>query len=899
MSLLDALRHRLHVALRGEAYAREIERELRFHLELDAIARAQSDSTRDRETAPRQSLGNVTYYREEVRRMTTLHWLDRFWQDTTYAWRGLRRSPGFTITVVATLALGIGVNTAMFALIDEIFLRRPSGVSAPGEVVRLYIDVNRPKERGGRLASDNFKYPHYRAIREVDSTLSVALFQTPDSTAIVRDDARIPVRRSYVSASYFGVLGVRPELGRFFTADEDRIETPTPVAVVSDALWRTAFGADRRILGSTIVINTRPFVIVGVAARNFTGIDISAVDVWMPANSYPGVPSPRGEPWYDTYRNQFQILARASNPGMLERLTTVGTEALRSVHIARYEYDSTIALRAGPIIRALGPTKRVQEVSISTRLAAVALAVFVIACTNVANLLLVRATRRQREIAVRQALGVSRGRLYQQLLTESLVLSVLGSTAAVAFAFWAGSLLRRLMLPGVNWAGGVVNARTVVFAAIVALVTAIAAGFAPAFQATQPDLVNSLKAGSREGAYRRSRLRSALLTAQTALSVLLLIGAGLFVQSLGNVHAVDVGYDVDRVLTVSPSFPTSPTPTEIATALPPLIERLRRAPGVEAVGYATSTPMGGSMGGPLFLPDRDSLPRLESGAIGGSGPALVAVSPEYFAAAGVRLVAGRTFNNTERTTLSSSSMIVSETMARLFWPGQNPIGKCVIRTARSNPCDVVVGVVEDVHRFQVIEDPTMQYYLPFDGVFAQEAPDIVLRSNERNMPAVARIASQEVKRAFPRMSGSQVSSMKSRLEPQFRPWRLGATLFTIFGALALVIAAIGVYSVVAYAVSQRTHEMGVRLALGARMSDIVGLVLNESSRVVAIGVVLGIVAAIALGRLIASLLYGVSARDPLVIAAAAGLLLLIGLAASFIPAWRAARVDPSTALRAD
>jgi predicted permease len=895
MSLLDAVRHRVYVALRGEAYAREVEREMHFHLELDAIARASSGASgHDREIAPLQSFGNVTYYREEARRMTTLRWIDRLWQDVTYAWRGLKRSPGFTVTVVATLALGIGVNTAMFTLIDEIFVRRPSGVSAPDEIVRLYLDVSRPAEPGGRLAYDSFRYPHYRAIRDADSTLAVALFQTPDSTAVVRGDTRIPARRSYVSANYFALLGVRPQLGRFFTADEARIETPTPVVVLSDALWRTAFGADRDILGKTITVVARPFVVVGVAPPEFTGIDLSAVDIWIPANNYAAAPS-GGEPWYETFHNNFQVLSRAATPGAIERLTTVGTGAVRSVHMRGYAFDSTIMLRTGPILRALGPTKQAQEVSISTRLAAVALAVFIIACTNVANLLLVRATRRQREIAVRRALGVSRARLYQQLLTESLVLSVLGGLAAVVFAFWAGGLLRRLMLPSVHWAGSVVNVRTVVFASVVALVTAILAGFAPAFQATRPDLVNSLKAGAREGAYRRSRLRSALLVSQTALSVLLLIGAGLFVQSLKNIRAVDVGYDVERLVSVRLVFATDPTPTEVSAALPSLTGRLRGAPGVEAVGYASSAPMSGYMGMSLFLPDRDSIPRLGNE----EGASLIAVSPDYFAATGVRLVAGRSFTTGDRSSLSGAPMIVSQAMARVFWPGQSPLGKCVIMGKRSNPCAIVVGVVEDVHRREVIEDPIMQYYLPFDGDLARGAPSFVLRTSERDRSGVARIVTEELKRAFPRMSSAQVLSMKSQLEPQFRPWRLGATLFTIFGALALVIAAIGVYSVVAYAVSQRTHEMGIRLALGARLTDVVGLVAGESSRVVAVGVLLGIAAAIALGRLVASLLYGISARDPFVIAGAACVLMVIGLAASFIPGWRAARVDPSTALRAD
>jgi predicted permease len=575
-------------------------------------------------------------------------------------------------------------------------------------------------------------------------------------------------------------------------------------------------------------------------------------------------------------------------------MTTVGTAALRSVHLRGYSYDSTVTMLAGSILLASGPAQGEKEVSISTRLAGVALIVLLIACANVANLLLVRATRRGREIAVRRALGVSTARLYQQLLTESLVLSVLGGVTAVVFAVWAGTALRRLMLPNIHWAHGAIGGRAIAFAAVISLITGIVAGLAPALQATRPDLVNSLKAGSREGSYQRSTLRSALLAAQAALAVVLLIGAGLFVRSLDNIRSLDLGYDVERVLTVRPTFVQSPPPREIAAALPAIAQRLRTAPGVEAVAYSSSPPMGGYSIARIFLPDRDSLPSLghETNA------SKIAVSPDFFRTSGVRVIQGREFDKADRPG-PSGAVIVSQAMARVYWPGQSALGKCLILGARTSPCSIVVGVVADVHRTDVIEQPTMQYYVPVDASDFGGASDLIVRTGQQNMAAVSRIAAQELKRAFPRMSIPRIRSMQSILEPQFRPWRLGATLFTAFGVLALVVAAIGVYSVVAYAVSQRMHEMGIRVALGARLTDIVGLVLGESARIVAVGVAIGILAAIGLGRLVASLLFGISARDPLVIAGAAGVLLVVGLVASLVPGWRAAAVDPSTALRAD
>jgi putative ABC transport system permease protein len=300
----------------------------------------------------------------------------------------------------------------------------------------------------------------------------------------------------------------------------------------------------------------------------------------------------------------------------------------------------------------------------------------------------------------------------------------------------------------------------------------------------------------------------------------------------------------------------------------------------------------------VFLPDRDSLPSLGEEHY----PSMINVSADYFRASGVRLVAGRVFDDADRPD-GTRAVVVSQSMARVYWPGQSALGKCLIVGDRGDPCSLVVGVVADVHRMAVVEKPTMQFYLPVKrgagGNRVGGARYLIIRTSERDMPAVSRIASQELKRAFPRMSAPRIASMASMLEPEFRPWKLGATLFTAFGVLAALVAAIGVYSVVAYAVSQRTQEMGIRIALGARLTDVVSLVLVESSRIVTIGVVLGIAAAIGLGRLVASLLYGISPRDPLVIACAACALLGIGLPASIVPGLRAARVDPSAALRAE
>jgi predicted permease len=896
VSILDGLRHRLIVIWRGERYAREVERELQFHVELEALSRTtDASSPLEGEIAARRLLGNATYYREEVRAMTPLIWLDRLRQDASYAWRGLERSPGFTTAVVLTLGLGIGVNAAMFGLLDQLFVRTPAGVSAAKEIRRLYVDVSRPEEPGGRLAFDSFNYPYYRAIVGAeDSMASIAAFTRPDSIALVESGASIPVRRSLVTANYFGLLGVHPERGRFFAADEDHIESQTRVAVLSDAFWRSAYRGNGAIIGKTITMDSHPYTIIGIAARDFTGVDLDAVDVWMPSNNY-GDPSRSKEPWFETFQSSFRLLTRITNSAADERIAAIAAGAVRSIHLRGWLYDSTATVRSGSIVRALGPAKSAQELSISTRLAGVALMVLLIACANAANLLLVRASRRRREIAVRRALGVSTPRLYGQLLTESVLLSAFGGATAVLFAVWAGSALRHLLLPEVHWAGGATSLRTIAFVGVVTLVVGIATGLAPAAHAMRSDLVGSLKAGSRDGSYQRSKLRSVLLAAQAGLSVVLLVGAGLFVRSLDNIRGLDLGYDVDHVLLVRPTFPdTPPPPAQIAAALPEVAQRLRATRGVQAVAYASNPPMSGFGFQPVFLPDRDSVPSFDNERM----PSVIGVSPDYFRASGIRLIAGRVLSEADRAG-SASAVVVGQTMARVYWPAQNPLGKCIILGERSERCSIVVGVVADVHRRSVIEQPKMQYYVPVSAAGFGVASDLIIRTTAKEMPAVSRIAAEELKRVFPRMSFPRIRSMTSMLEPQFRPWQLGATLFAAFGVLAVLVAAIGVYSVVAYAVSQRTHEMGIRIALGAQMHDVVRLVLGESSRVVVIGVALGIVTSVGLGRLVASLLYGVSSRDPFVIGGAACILLTIGLVASIVPGWRAGRLDPSTALRAD
>ena len=896
MSFIDALTHRIRVLWQGERYAREQERELRFHLELDALSEARTDpDALEPERAARRRFGNLTYYREEVRGMTALHWLDRVRQDVSYTLRTLRGSPGFTVTVVITLALGFGVNAAMFSMVDALFFRMPTGVVAPAELRRMYLEVHRPREPEGSMTHDGFQYPQYRAIARANPDIPIAAVSDPDSVTLMADDLSLTVRQTEVTRNYFEVLALRPQVGRFFDSTEDQVETPTFVAVISDELWHRSFNADVAVVGRRVTINRRPFVVIGIAPKEFRGVDLEPVDVWVPLNTHIGVFSGVRGPWYETFGSAFRPIVRTRSTSAQRAFVGRATNAVRGVQLQYYEYDPKANIRLGSIIHALGPTKLSDEIVVATRVAEMAVAVLLIACANVINLLLLRAARRRREIAVRRALGASQSRLVEQMAIETITLALGGGMVALLIAYWTGTALRHLTMPETHWRNGVIDPRTAAFIVALSLVTGLVAGLAPALGSLRPNLVDSLRAGGRDVAYRPSRVRAALLVLQTALCVMLVVGSGLFLRSLWNVTSIGVGYDVKDVVVVRPEFSDGPFAhqSELKRVAPLVGDRLAHARGVESIAYASSAPMYGISFGPLFLPGRDSLPTHGAGSMLG----LNSVTPSYFRTVGLRIIAGRGFTDGDRPG-APGVVIVSARMARTFWPGQSAIGQCLIMRKRNSPCSTVVGVVEDAHLMRIIEEPSMLYFVPLSQ--SDAAPMAIVLRAARGVPNDLRLgADRAFRQLLPNSEGARVQSMAEGLEPQLRPWLLGARLFTGFGVLALIVAAVGVYSVIAYAVSQRTNEVGIRIALGAATHDIVTMILGEGLRIVAVGVLLGVTAALVMGKLLSALLYGVGPRDSGVLIGASLTLALMAILACAIPAMRAARVDPMLALRSE
>jgi predicted permease len=878
MSMIDGLRHRLSVLFRGDSYRREQDAELRMYLELEAQQHAA-----DGESVARRKLGNLDRVREDVRAASGLAWFDHIRQDVTYAFRGLRRSPGFTITVVLTLALGVGANAAMFSFLDRIFFRDPPGVSQTADLRRIYREI--PEGLGGpgdRAAVAWFTHPQFVAIQNaLAGTIDIAA-DIPPGRHIGRREGDPHV--AFVTANYLSILGVQAAAGRFFGVDESRIDVDPGYAVITHSFWRRRFGLDRNVAGKEIEFFGKRYTVIGVTAEGFDGIDVATVEVFLPLSAFPVVGD--GRPWYkaDDDWSPLRPIMRVRSGQNGRVLLASATNAFR----AAGQTDSSSLLIDGPLIEAQGPGGVIKEISVSTRMAGVTLLVLIIACANVASLLLVRASQRRREIAVRLALGVSKARLLSQLLTESVALALLGSFWALAIAYAGGTLLRSMLLPEIVWARGALEPRIVFFTIGSAIVCGFAAGLAPVVQSLQTDFASALKAGARDGT-RRSVLRSALLASQGALSVVLLIGASLFVRTYDNVRSMPLGFDAARMIWARVTAADSLEP-RVTVALTEVASRMASVPGVAGATTASNIQMAGMRSTELYVPGQDTV---------GRGSARVDVGSTYFATTGMTFIAGRPFTPDELSNHIAVA-VVSRSLEQKLFRGESAIGKCIALERRTAPCTYIVGVTANARAYTIFEaQENNQVFLPASGAAGHRLTSLIINADPRHADEIAERIRDELRQALPGADRIYVRRTAVQIEPQYRPWKVGAEIFSAFGVLALIVAAIGVYAVVSYSVSQRTQEMGVRIALGARVRDVLNLIVGEGMRVVAVGIAGGVIIALALSRLVASYLFGVTTHDPFVIIGAASVLTGAGLVASLIPAWRAARVDPITSLRSD
>ena len=834
-------------------------------------------------------------------------WVDVIRQDTRYAIRGLRRTPAVMMTVIVTLALAIGANGALFSLLDRLFLRAPAGVAKPEQLRRLYV---RSLSVGRPLLRDVFEYLEYAQLKSVLAPGARLEAYTPaDSARVLARDVTQFRRVVYATAGYFDLLGVRPRRGRFFSAVEAGPRDAAAVAVISTAIWRNDFGSDPGVLGRALTIDDQRYTIVGVTPADFSGADLDAAEIWLPLGKYAR-PLIAGQPWYARWRSEWavRVLARLDGGTSDDWIATRASTARRRGGEGESRIDTTITVVTGPLAEALGPSiEPRREVAIAARLGAVVTILLLIACANVANLLLARGIQRRRQIGIRLALGLSRARLVGQLLIESLVLGAIGGAFGVLIAAWGGAALRSMLMPETHWAGAPFDVRVAIYTALITVVVGLLAGAVPALHASNPSLTSALKASARDGSHHGSGLRSALIVVQASLSVILLAGAGVFVASLQNVRAINLGYDADRLVFATIAYRNPDchcldrsfgNENAIAAGLAQAAGTLAGLPIVEHTALGTAGPMYGFALTRTYRSSGDTIPALE-----GKEAAIIDVSPGYFATTGMRLLRGRLLSAGDDAG-APPVMVINEALAQTVWPGKDPLGQCLVlgSPAPRGRCYTVVGVVSNGHRWDVVEPPTMQYYVPLaQGIAGHATPArvLIVRAAAGRTMQVAERTRRTLRAIFPTAEPPRVTAMATRLAPQFRPWQLGAVLFSVFGALAVIIATLGIYSVVAFGVQTRRHELGVRVALGATPRAVLGLVIGGGLRVVAIGVAAGILLTLALRRAVEAIVYGTSPSDPLVLGVVCVILLGAATLACLVPARSATRVDPAEVLRAE
>ena len=821
--------------------------------------------------------------------------MQTIWQDLRYGARMLLKNPGFTLIAVITLALGIGANSLIFNLVNALLLR-PLPVENPERLAAVYTSDFSSTQYGAS------SYPDYVDFRDRNQVFSGTVAYTITPFSLNVDGTNERAFGEIVSGNYFSTLGVRLALGRGFLPEEDRTPGERPVMVISHKLWQSRFGGDPAVAGRTVKLNGHPFTIVGVAPEKYLGsLRGIGADLWAPAMMMKQA-LPGSDNLVERGNRSFFVIgrlkpgvtldqARANFHGIAQQLFKEWPQRWNNIR----NEPRVISLLPEGEARVM-PDFRTPLVIFMAMLMTVVGLVLLIACANVANLLLARATARRKEIAIRLSLGAGRGRLIRQLITESVMLALLGGGAGLLIAIWGTGLLMAFKPPapipieidlGADW-------RVLGFTFGLSLLTGVLFGLAPALAASRPDLVASLKdeAGAGSG---RGRLRGALVIAQVALSLMLLICSGLFIRSLRNAGSIDPGFDADNLLMMSMDLQLQGyTETAGRNFSGQLLDRVRALPGIASASLAEYLPLGlgGSRRG-VTIEGYTAQPG-ESTEIGSA-----AVAPGYLETLRIPLLRGRAFSEQDREG-SPGVVMINEAFARRYWPGQNPIGKRIQmgagpRGANTSPYLEVVGVVKDGKYVTLGEEATPFFYMNLAQHY-QSSPALIVRTRGNpvdSLPAVR----NEVAALDKTLPLYDVKTMRQHLGLALLPARLAGSVLGVFGLVALILAAAGIYGVMAYSVAQRTREIGIRMALGATAGAVLKLVVRQGMTMTLTGVTLGLIASLALTRLMKTLLFGVSATDPLTFIVIALLLTIVALLACWIPAQRAAKVDPMVALR--
>jgi putative ABC transport system permease protein len=808
-------------------------------------------------------------------------------QDIRFALRGIARAPAFAIAVALTLGLGIGANAVMFGLIDRLLLRPPEHVTSPETVKRLYVSRSLS---GQQLQVESQAWQDIEDFRRAKSFSSVAAYFNTRLPAD-RGSQAAEINGVLTTANYFQLLGVTPFRGRFFSPEDD-VTGAAGTVILSHAYWKKRFNGSNDAIGQVLRLGRGSYTVIGIAPQGFTGINLQRVDVFLPlaAAAHETI----GGDW-QTSRGFYWVrgIARLAPGATVAAAESETTTLHRAGRAESRGYDRNATVIVAPVLEGRGP-KAAKEVKVSVWLAGVSLILLIIACANVMNLILARLTHRDRELAVRVALGAGRARLVGQLVTETVVLALIAATTGLLLAQWGGTVLQRTLIPEVTWASPLTDWRVVTFTLLVTLMAGLVSGIIPAWKSSRPDLATSLKVGRGGPGTHRSQLRSTLLVFQASLSVILLIGAGLFVKSIGLIRSMDTGMDLHLLVVASVDLKAAGyTPADAANVQRDVMEQITLLPGVAGVTASHSVPFWSSWSEDFKALGVDSMPTLPGG-----GPYINAVAPQYFEVMGTPIIKGRGLTDADRAG-SARVAVLGQTMARLIWQGQDPIGRCIIIGADSMPCTEVVGIAADVPRQQLLEREDAQYYVPAEQIKPNEPFEALFVRSTGDAQSIAQPVHRILTGISPDLPFVDVRPLWDLTDQQTRSWNLGATLFTIFGGLAMIVAAIGLYSVLSFSVARRTQEFGVRGALGATMGSIVGLVLRGGMRLVLIGIGIGFAVALLSGRWLAPLLYQTSPRDPVVFGSVAVVLLLSAAIACLIPAIRATRITPMEALRSE
>jgi predicted permease len=897
MRWVEKLRLRGRTLFRHGRVERELDGELRFHLEQQiAENRAAGMTAEEAGYAARRSVGGVEQIKEGCRDMRGVNWIEDLVHDTRYGLRMLRKNPGFTAVAVLTLALGIGANTAIFTLLHAA-LWRPMPVKNPEEIHHLL----RASTSGDFAGEYSISYPLFQQFRTVAQQWSEVLATSKIGQRKFGLTSLVPERITgeAVSSNFFSVLGVSPALGRLFEPRDDSILGGNHVAVLSDAFWKRRFQSDPTVLGKTIYLDdpelnfpVKTYTVVGVAQPGFSGIEAeAAVDVWVPATASVD------KSWMtDPNVIWLRLLARLQ-PGTDTRRAQAELESAFRAHLAESvrpnaapQWKSLLDIQhitLRPAASGLATTGRKYEKSLVVLFAVVAI-VLLISCANIANLILARNTARQQEIVVRLAMGASRRRIARQLFTENLILSLSGAVCAGILATWSTRLLVSLLPQSTGPIAFNLKPDFAVlgFTAAIAVLTAILFGLGPALRSSNERPEASLCGGRRiTGSALSGRI---LLAGQLALSLPLLVAAGLFLETLRNLETSDLGFRPENVVTFDISFPKDAADARVRQAYAQIQRRLESHAGVIVAGYASGGIYGegGWMGG-VEVEGHVNAPG-EDDVVG-----LIAVSPGLFEAAGMGLLQGR-YINAQDGSKSPSVAVVNQSFARYYFANASPIGRHVTlfeeKLARE-----IVGVVRDARHYGIRERAWPMVYLP------DSKPGAFYVRTSLSALALSSIIRGEVTATDKIAQVERVRPFEVDVEDMISPERMTAILSAVFGGLACLMVSIGLYGVVAYGVSRRANEFGIRIALGARQSDIRRLVLGQTLLVVLGGVLTGgalaLVTARALSAAIGGMLYGIQPTDISVFCGGTVWLIAVSLLAAFIPARRASRVDPMTALR--